>query len=178
MNIAAAIIFYMLMGRFSEQTGENMAFLCVAIGYAVFGVVRLIFFILDRKSIPGFFKGLPVPAAALLVSAPLIILDLALDEGSSLLIFWGNLSVWLMIVTSILMNTYFLRYIHVGRLMSRNRTFMWFTVCMILGFLFTPYFGYASFIFMLLYVFSPLYTWRISPETAAIESRSEHVASA
>ena len=175
--IAPALIFYMLMERFASQVNESLPYTWIAVAYAVLGVIRLIFFILDRKSIPGFFKGLPVPAAALLVSAPLIILDLALDEGSSLLIFWGKLSFWLMIVASILMNTYFLRYIHVGRLMSRNRTFMWFTVCMILGFLFTPYFGYASFIFMLFYVFSPLYTWRISPETAAIETRSEQVAS-
>ena len=165
------------MERFASQVNESLPHTSVAVAYAVLGVNRFIYLILDRKSIPGFFKGLPVPAAALLVSAPLIILDLALDEGSSLLIFWGKLSFWLMIITSVLMNTYFLRYIHVGRLMSRNRTFMWFTVCMILGFLFTPYFGYASFIFMLLYVFSPLYTWRISPETAAIETRSEHVAS-
>ncbi len=171
--IAPAIIFYMLMGRFSEQTGETRAFLWVAIGYAVLGVVRLIFFILDQNSIPGFFKGLPVPAAALLVSAPFIMLDSALDQGSQELIFWGKLCFWLMIGTSLLMNSYFIRYIHVGRLISRDRRFKWFTIFMILGFLFTPYFGYASFFYLSLYVLSPLYTWRISPEVAAIETRTQ-----
>ena len=66
--IAPAIMFYFLMERFISESGETISFLWVAIGYAVLGVIRLIFFILDRKSIPGFFKGLPVPAAALLVA--------------------------------------------------------------------------------------------------------------
>ena len=175
--IAPAIMFYFLMQRFISESGETISFLWVAIGYSVLGVIRLIFFILDRKSIPGFFKGLPVPAAALLVTAPLIMLDSALDQGSTDLIFWGWLCFWLMIGTSLLMNSYFIRYIHVGRLLSRNRRFMWFTVIMILSFMFTPYFGYASFFYMILYVFSPLYTWRISPEIAAIETRQHPVAS-
>jgi len=175
--IAPAIMFYFLMERFISESGETVSFLWVAIGYAVLGVIRLIFFILDRKSIPGFFKGLPVPAAALLVTAPLIMLDSALDLGSTDLIFWGWLCFWLMIGTSLLMNSYFIRYLHVGRLLSRNRRFMWFTIIMILSFMFTPYFGYASFFYMILYVFSPLYTWRISPEIAAIETRQHPVAS-
>ena len=78
-----------------------------------------------------------------------------------------------MIGTSLLMNSYFIRYIHVGRLISRDRRFKWFTIFMILGFLFTPYFGYASFFYLSLYVLSPLYTWRISPEVAAIETRTQ-----
>ena len=40
-----------------------------------------------------------------------------------------------------------------------------------------PVFGYASFFYMILYVISPLYTWRISPEIAAIETRQHPVAS-
>jgi CDP-diacylglycerol--serine O-phosphatidyltransferase len=100
-----------------------------------------------------------------------------LDQGSTNLIFWGWLCFWLMIGASLLMNSYFIRYLHVGRLLSRNRKFMWFTIIMILSFMFTPYFGYASFFYMILYVFSPLYTWRISPEIAAIETRQHPVAS-
>ena len=175
--IAPAIIFYFMMERFAIQTGEVGPFFWVAIGYAILGVVRLVFFIMDQKSIPGFFKGLPVPAAALLVTAPLIMLDTALDQGSQELIFWGDLCFWLMIGASLLMNSYFIRYLHIGRLLSRNRRFMWFTVFMILAFLFTPYFGYASFFYMILYVFSPLYTWRISPEVASIETNTQVVSS-
>ena len=62
--IAPAIMFYFLMERFILESGETVSFLWVAIGYSVLGVIRLIFFILDRKSIPGFFKGLPVPSGS------------------------------------------------------------------------------------------------------------------
>ncbi len=172
--IAPALIFYMLMEQIKAEPVQSLPIIWVAIGYAVLGVVRLIFFILDRHSIPGFFKGIPVPAAALLVTAPLIMLDQAFDSGSDMVVFWGLLCFWLMIAASLLMNAYFLRYIHVGRLMSRNRAFMWFTIMLILVFIFTPYFGYASFVYMLMYVFSPLFTWRISPDVAVRESRSNH----
>jgi hypothetical protein len=41
---------------------------------------------------------------------------------------------------------------------------------LIIGFAFTPYFGHAALAYLILYVFSPLYTWRISPEIASKEN--------
>ena len=38
-------------------------------GYAALGIARLIYFTLDKDPIPGFFKGMPTPAAAMLAVA-------------------------------------------------------------------------------------------------------------
>jgi predicted PurR-regulated permease PerM len=59
---------------------------------------------------------------------------------------------------------------HIGRLMSRSRKFLFFTILLIVGFAFTPYFGHAALAYLILYVFSPIYTWRISPEVASEEN--------
>ena len=127
-------------------------------------------FILDQKSIPGFFKGIPVPGAALFAAAPFIMLGNAIEENSSDLVFWSQFCFILMIIAAILMVSFPIRYMHIGRLMSRSRKFLFFTILLILGFAFTSYFGHAALIYMTIYVFSPVYTWRISPEIASKEN--------
>jgi hypothetical protein len=39
----------------------------------------------------------------------------------------------------------------------------------------TPYFGVICLVFMILYVLSPLVTWRIDPDEAARETRAETI---
>ena len=74
-----------------------------------------------------------------------------------------------MIIAAILMISFPIRYMHIGRLMSRSRKFLIFTIVLVIGFVFTPYFGHAALGYLILYVFSPLYTWRISPDIASQE---------
>ena len=167
--IAPATIFYILMGRVPDESIQALPYGWIAILYVTLGISRLIFFILDQNSIPGFFKGIPVPGAALLVAAPFIMLSKALDSNSSEVVFWSQFCFTLMIIAAILMISFPLRYMHIGRLMSRNRKFLFLTIALILGFAFTPYFGHVALGYLTLYVFSPLYTWKISPDIAAKE---------
>jgi CDP-diacylglycerol--serine O-phosphatidyltransferase len=76
-----------------------------------------------------------------------------------------------MIVTAVLMNCYFIRYLHMGRFMSRNPWMTRFSLALLMTVV-TPYFGLVCFGYMFLYVLSPLVTWRIDPEEAARETRT------
>jgi len=167
--IAPAVIFYMLMGRVTDESIQSLPYGWIAILYVVLGITRLVFFILDQNSIPGFFKGIPVPGAALLVAAPFIMIGSALESNTPDLVFWSKFSFFLMIIGAILMISFPIRYMHIGRLMSRSRKFLIFTLVLVIGFVFTPYFGHAALGYLILYVFSPLYTWRISPDIASQE---------
>lgn len=169
--IAPAWIFYICLSNHPNPEIQSLPLGIVAIVYAVAGFARLVYFTLDQNSIPGFFKGLPTPAAALFVAAPLIIVcqpELVLSEWSTLVAFF---SFGLMIFTAFLMNFYPVRYLHMGRFMDRNPWFTRTNLVLIFVFLFTPWFGYLVFFLMLLYVLSPLITWRVDPETAAAETR-------
>ena len=168
--IAPAVIFYNLMSQVSDVSIQNLPYGWVAIMYVILGVIRLVLFILDQNSIPGFFKGIPVPGAALLAAAPFIMLGDAIENHSSNLVFWAQFCFVLMMIAAILMISFPIRYMHIGRLMSRSRKFLIFTILLIIGFAFTPYFGHAALIYMILYVLSPFYTWRISPEVASNEN--------
>ena len=77
-----------------------------------------------------------------------------------------------MIATPVLMNLYPVRYLHIGRFMSRHP---WFGrgAILILVSAFTPYYGYIFLFFMLLYAISPLVTSRIDPNDAARETRTK-----
>jgi phosphatidylserine synthase len=141
--------------------------------YALMGIIRLIYFTMDRAPIPGFFKGLPTPAAALLVVAPLIMFSQAVEGASKLEPFWGIFSSFLMLLTALVMNLYPIRYIHLGRLMGRHPWFARGTALLVLAFVFTPYFGYVALTYLLVYLLSPLMSWRIEPEQAARESRAK-----
>jgi CDP-diacylglycerol--serine O-phosphatidyltransferase len=128
----------------------------IAAAYAVFGVARLIYFTLDKTPIPGFFKGMPTPAAALFVTSPLIILTQSAADGSPLTCFWYAFCAGTMISAAVLMNFYALKYIHVGRFMDRHPWFGRIDIPLVLVFAFTPYLGHFAFIQMFLYALSPL----------------------
>ncbi|MBS3756546.1 MAG: CDP-alcohol phosphatidyltransferase family protein [Desulfobacterales bacterium] len=168
--IAPAWIFYIAMSGHPEAEIRNLPLYAPALVYAVSGFARLVYFTTDRCPIPGFFKGLPTPAAALFVTAPLLILVQA-DAGGAQ---WGRVLAYfciaLMVLTGVLMNLYRIHYIHIGRFMDRNPWFTWTNLILMLVFVFTPYFGYLVFFQMLLYLLSPLITWRVEPEPAAMET--------
>jgi len=167
--IAPAVIFYLLMSQVQDKSIQDLPYGWISIMYVTLGITRLVFFILDQKSIPGFFKGLPVPGAALFVAAPFIMLANEVIENSSGMIFWARFCFILMIIASILMISFPIRYMHIGRLMSRSRKFLFFTILLIIVFAFTPFFGHVALTYLMLYVFSPIYTWRISPDIASKE---------
>lgn len=168
--IVPAWIFYILLSASSDPVILMLPIMPVAILYTLFGLVRLIYFTLDKTPVPGFFKGLPTPAAALFVTAPLIMFAQSVQEGVSSARFWGLFCFGLMIIGAFLMNFYPIRYLHLGRYMSRNPWFGRMSAMILIVFVFTPYLGYAAFIYMFLYLMSPLITWRIDPEVAAKET--------
>ena len=143
----------------------------IALIYAFAGIIRLVFFTIDRHPIAGFFKGLPTPAAALLVLSSIVIFDQSNTNMSAWIGFWGYFSVGLMIFCAAIMNFYPVKYIHVGRAMSRNPWITRMIVAVLVLCAFTPDLGQASLAIMVLYVLSPLTTGRIDPEVAARESR-------
>jgi CDP-diacylglycerol--serine O-phosphatidyltransferase len=171
--IVPAWIFYLCLSEAADPVLQNMPIGLIAWLYALFGIARLIFFTLDHNPIPGFFKGLPVPAAALLVVAPLMMFQSAAIETPDPVRLWGLFCFGVMIFASVLMNIYPIRYIHYGRFMNRHPVFI--SLNLLLGFLsvFTPYFGHFALLCMFLYVISPLWTWRVAPETAARETRTK-----
>ena len=114
---------------------------------------------------------MPTPAAALLVLSPLIIFTQSVDEASRWTPYWGLFSTALMSATAVLMNIYPIRYLHLGRFMSRHPWFARGTLLLLLVSVFTPYFGHISLAYMTGYLLSPLITWRIDPEIAAKENR-------
>ena len=168
--IAPAWIFYITLSAFSHTVIWQMPIGLIAWGYAALGIVRLVYFTLDKNPIPGFFKGMPTPAAAMLSMAPLIIFAQTVNEGSQWVQFWGFFSCGIMIFTALLMNLYPVRYLHMGRFMSRQPWFARLTLLLSLV-VFTPYFGHVALLYMFLYTLSPLITWRIDPQIAARETR-------
>jgi hypothetical protein len=76
-----------------------------------------------------------------------------------------------MIFIALMMNLYPVRYLHLGRFMSRHPWFTRCTLFLLIISVFTPYFGHISLFYMIGYLFSPLVTWRIDPEVAAKETR-------
>ena len=168
--IAPAWIFYIALSTFSDPAIQKLPIGLIAWGYAILGIARLVYFTLDKNPIPGFFKGMPTPAAAMLVVAPLIIFAQAVSDASQWVRFWGLFSCGLMAFTAILMNLYPIRYLHLGRFMSRHPWFGRLTLLLIVS-VFTPYFGHVALLYMFLYTLSPLVTWRIDPEMAARETR-------
>jgi CDP-diacylglycerol---serine O-phosphatidyltransferase len=169
--IAPAWMFYFLISDIDDPLIQGLPYNWAAVIYAVAGILRLVYFTIDKHPVPGFFKGMPTPAAALLVVAPMIILSQALVENSTSVPFWGVVSLGMMIASAVVMNLYPVRYLHIGRFMSRHPWFGRATLLVLIA-VFTPYYGYLFLFFMLLYALSPLVTWRIDPADAARESRS------
>jgi phosphatidylserine synthase len=170
--IAPAWIFYITLSVYSDPIVQKMPIGLIAWGYAVLGIVRLVYFTLDKNPIAGFFKGMPTPAAAMLTVAPLIIFVQAVNDASPWIAFWVVFSGGLMIFTAIIMNLYPIRYLHLGRYMSGHPWFVRLSLLASLS-VFTPYFGHVSLLYMILYTLSPLVTWRIAPPIAAGKSRTK-----
>ena len=174
--IVPAWIFYLTLSRFGEGRFTHLPLGWIAVFYAVMGMGRLVYFTLDKKPIPGFFKGLPTPAAAMLVMSPLVIFDNALALSSQSILFWGHFAAGTMVFAGIIMNLYAIRYIHLGRTMSRHPWFGRVNLLLLTISMFTPIFGQICLSYMILYLLSPLFTWRIHPEDAARESRRRKMA--
>ncbi len=168
--IAPAWIFYLLMSDVPGPAAQKLPYGWVAAAYALAGIARLVYFTLDKAPIPGFFKGMPTPAAALLVMGPMIILSQEMGEASDMVGFWTLFCFFLMIFAAAIMNAYPLRYLHAGRFMSRHPWFGRSTLLLLCS-IFTPFYGYVFLALMLLFTFSPLVTWRIDPRDAARETR-------
>ncbi len=158
--IAPAWIFYIILSGFSEHLIPVIPLRLIAVFYATAGITRLVYFTLDRSPLTGFFKGMPTPAGALLVAAPLIIFSQFANEGSVWMRHLALFSCAVMVATSLLMNLYPVKYIHMGQFMDTHPMFTKINLALLLIFVFTPYFGYLVFIQLLIYVLSPLFTWR------------------
>ncbi len=170
--IAPAWIVYIMLANYPDPVIQKLPIGWIAGLYALLGIGRLIYFTLDKSPIPGFFKGMPTPAAALLMMSGLIIFSQAVNEASNWIRFWGIFSFGLVILSALLMNAYPIRYLHLGRFMSRHPWFG-FGSLIVLFSVFTPYYGQACLVYMLLYTLSPIVTWRIDPQAAAKETQTK-----
>ncbi|MBU0674177.1 MAG: CDP-alcohol phosphatidyltransferase family protein [Proteobacteria bacterium] len=162
--LAPALIFHMTMAEYPEFAIAKPWPMVAATTYALLGLARLIYFSLDRTPIPGFFKGMPTTASALLVVAPLLMFKQAAIEGQSSVYLWGIICFLVMMTASIAMNLYPVRYLHIGRTMDRNPWFARFCVFLLLVSIFSPYFGFLTMTYLLLYLLSPIFTRRMEPK--------------
>ena len=160
--IVPALLFYNTLSAAAHPALARFPLGLLAILYALAGIGRLIYFTLDRTPVPGFFKGLPTPAAALMVSVPMMLFAPALTSGSSLSGAWGLLWVFLLVLTAVLMNLYPVRYVHFGRLLDQHPWASRLNTAAALIFLFTPWFPYYTLVFGFTFLLSPFYTRRIS----------------
>jgi CDP-diacylglycerol--serine O-phosphatidyltransferase len=167
--IAPAWIFYIALTDFGYGRVHLMPIGWIAIIYGLAGMARLVYFTIDKNPIPGFFKGLPTPAAALLALSAVVIFDQGLEVFPQWVGFWEHFCAGLMLFAAVIMNVYPIRYIHMGRAMSRNRWLGRLVFLVLIFCIFTPYLGPVSLILMLCYVLSPFFTGRIHPEVAARE---------
>jgi phosphatidylserine synthase len=170
--VAPAWIFYLLLSDFQDPLIQSIPLGLFAFLYCALGVSRLVYFTIDRTPVPGFFKGLPTPAAALFVAAPLIMFMQAVEGATGFARFWAIFCCILMVFAAIMMNLYFIRYLHLGRFMGRHPWFSRIIILLALVFVFTPYFGYILFSYLFLYLLSPIVTHRIDPEIAARETKT------
>lgn len=171
--IVPAWMFYIALTTIDDPFIQKLSAGPIAIFYALMGIIRLIYFTLDKSPIPGFFKGLPTPAAALFVTAPLIMLSQAAQGAPDWVRFWGIFCASLMIFSGIIMNIYPIHYLHLGRFMSRKPWFARSSMLLLVAFVFTPFLGHMAFSYLFLYLLSPLVTWRIDPEVAAKETHKK-----
>lgn len=155
--IAPAWIYYICL---SEDSTTRLPISIIAILYAVFGISRLVYFTLDKNPIPGVFKGMPTPAAALFVTSPLIIFAQAMDQGLESITFWYYFCSGVMVAAAFLMNFFPAKYVHVGRLMDKKPWIGRIDLPLVVLFAFTPYLGYFAFIQLLLYSISPIFSKR------------------
>ncbi|MGM0451870.1 MAG: CDP-alcohol phosphatidyltransferase family protein [Thermodesulfobacteriota bacterium] len=170
--IAPGWIVYLCLSAHPVQEIRALPLGIAAVVYVLAGFARLVYFTRDPNPIPGIFKGLPTPAAALFVTAPLIVIGQADGLNGQWDIMVGYLAFGLLFFSAFLMNLYPVRYIHMGRFMDRNPWFTRTTIILTIVFVFTPFFGYFAFLLMFFYLLSPLLTRRMDPGEAARESRT------
>lgn len=151
--LAPALIFHLTMSPVINQLVVSM----VSGLYLIMGIARLIYFTVDREPVPGFFKGMPTPAAALLVVAPLLLFG---QTGAE---FWIWAALTLMLIASLAMNLYPVHYIHLGRFMDTTPWFKRLNIILLFVFLFTDWFGYVALSYLLLYLMSPAVSRRLEP---------------
>jgi hypothetical protein len=82
---------------------------------------------------------------------------------------WAIVTTVVMLLSSVMMNVYPIRYLHFGRWVGRHPLLMWTTIALAFVLVFTPYFGMTLFACGILYLFSPLTTGRIDPSVAEVE---------
>jgi len=165
--IAPGWIFYVFLSGIQNPVIQHLPLGFAAVIYVLLGFARLAYFTLDRSPIPGFFKGMPTPAAALLVAAPMIMLETAVANNSGMVAVWGLFCFFLMLVAGVAMNVYPVRYLHIGRFMDRRPWFTRINLAVLLSSVFTPLFGYVVLTYGLLYLASPLYTKNMDPQDIA-----------
>src|SRR5574341_964067 len=109
---------------------------------------------------------MPVPAAALLVTAPVEMMSQfgrGNPDARSALV---PLAVGVLALAVVLMNLYPVRYLHIGRLMSRKPMLVRSLVLLWLAMMFTPYFGVMILALCSVCVGSPLFICDIAPSVA------------
>ena len=120
--------------------------------YAALGLGRLIYFTLDKKPTPGYFKGLPSPAAALLVGGVVHVCSQFPVEVTGIWVFAAFM------ISALLMNAYFVQWVHFGRLMSKSRLLTRVVFAIILVAIFSKeYLGIIALIIMGGYLLSPTF---------------------
>jgi CDP-diacylglycerol--glycerol-3-phosphate 3-phosphatidyltransferase len=132
--------------------------------YAILGLVRLIYFTFDKNPIPGFFKGLPSPAAALFVGG-IIHASARFDPDCT---FMGPWVLGLFLLTGLVMNSYFVHYVHFGKLMSQSRVLTrWVFIVLMVSIFLKDFLGLIALALMGGYFISPLFTKSkpVSPAT-------------
>jgi phosphatidylserine synthase len=168
-GLAPAVMFYLLMTDVMPgQLSASLAIL-TAVVYTLAGFSRLTYFTLDKRPVPGFFKGLPIPAAALLVGAAMDVAYQMPGLFPASPRFWALGATAVLWLAAVAMNLFFIRYLHVGRLLGRRPLLLWSSVLLCLVAVFTPYFGLLLLTVSLLYVLSPVFTSRIDPAQAVLE---------
>lgn len=122
--------------------------------YVGLGFCRLIYFTIDKRPIVGFFKGLPSPAGALLVGG-IVHAANTLNPDSTIL----HTPVLIAVVaTGVMMNAYFIRYIHFGRLMSKSKNLTRVTFFIfIVGIFWVKGLGFIALTIMGFYLCSPFF---------------------
>lgn len=170
--IVPSWIFYLTLSDCSDPLIRYLPVGLVAVVYTALGIARLIYFTLDRSPIPGFFKGLPTPAAALLATAPLMMFSQAIQESVGWARFWALFCFALMLVAAFMMNRYSIHYLHLGRFMDRHRWFGHTSALLFLVFWFTPYFGLLALTYLTLYLVSPTVTHQLESDASMAPDKS------
>ena len=168
-GIAPGAMFYLLMTDLLPGLLPGALVALTAVAYAVAGLARLTYFTLDKHPIPGFFKGLPIPAGALMASASMEVAHQMAMSDPARSWLWALVSLGVLWLAAVVMNLFFLRYLHVGRLFGRRPLLLWSSLALIIVMVFTPYFGLLMLLVSAVYLVSPLFTRRIDPAQAELE---------